>query len=73
MIDEAALTAQGITVRWEADAGPDGTAAPRVEGTLQMDRVTVPVVLPVRRDADGWVAPDLDGWNVRQTPPPGVA
>lgn len=71
VIDEAALAAEGITVRWEAGAGPDGTAAPRIEGTLQMDRVTVPVVLPVRRDADGWVAPDLDGWNVRRTPPAG--
>ncbi|MFE7509115.1 DUF952 domain-containing protein [Promicromonospora sp. NPDC057488] len=70
VIDEAALAAQGITVRWAAGAGPGGTAAPRIEGTLQMDRVTVPAVLPVIRGADGWVAPDLDGWNVRRTAPP---
>jgi uncharacterized protein (DUF952 family) len=72
VIDETALTAQGITVRWAAGAGPGGTAAPRIEGTLPMDHVTVPAVLPVRRDADGcgWAAPDLDGWNVRRTPPP---
>jgi uncharacterized protein (DUF952 family) len=69
VIDEAALADQGIAVRWEPGAGPDGTAAPRIEGTLQMDRVTVPAVLPVARDADGWVAPDLAGWNVRRTPP----
>ncbi|MCP2265067.1 DUF952 domain-containing protein [Promicromonospora thailandica] len=72
VIDEAALADQGITVRWEAGAGPDGSAAPRIEGTLQMDGVTVPAVLPVGRDAGGWVAPDLDAWHVRRTPPPGV-
>lgn len=73
VIDEAALAAQGITVRWEPGAGPDGTAAPRIEGALQMDGVTVPAVLSVGRGADGWVAPDLDGWDVRRTAPPGVA
>lgn len=69
VIDEAALADQGIEVRWEPAAGPGGTAAPRIEGALQMDRVTVPAVLPLRRGPEGWVAPELDEWNVRRTAP----
>lgn len=58
VIDEAALAAQGVPVHWEPGAGPDGAAAPRIGGPLPMDRETVLAVLPLKRDADGWAAPD---------------
>jgi len=68
VVDEDALAAQGIPVRWERAAG-GGDATPRIEGTLPMDRATVVAVLPVGRGADGWVPPDLDGLAVRRSAP----
>jgi uncharacterized protein (DUF952 family) len=70
VVDEAALAAQEIPVRWEAGAGPDGAAAPRIEGLLPMDAETVVAVLPLERRDDGWRAPGLDGLGVRESAPP---
>ncbi|WP_166848152.1 DUF952 domain-containing protein [Isoptericola sp. BMS4] len=70
VVDEAALAARGIPVRWEPGAGADGAAAPRIEGLLPMDHETVVAVLPLERGDDGWQAPDLDGLGVRDEAPP---
>ncbi|MFI2105658.1 DUF952 domain-containing protein [Isoptericola sp. NPDC019693] len=68
VVDEGALDAQGIPVRWEPDAA--GTPSPRIGGALPMDRDTVVAVLEIGRGPDGWVAPDLAGLDVRETAPP---
>ncbi|MFC7880038.1 DUF952 domain-containing protein [Isoptericola sp. NPDC057391] len=68
VVDEDALAAQGIPVRWEPDAA--GSPSPRIGGPLPMDRGTAIAVLEVERGPGGWVAPDLAGLDVRDAPPP---
>jgi len=68
VVDEDALAAQGIPVRWE----PDGTGAPspRIGGPLPMDRDTAVAVLEIERGPGGWAAPELAGLDVREAAPP---
>ncbi|SKC80787.1 DUF952 domain-containing protein [Krasilnikoviella flava] len=68
VVDEDALAAQGIPVRWEPDAA--GTPSPRIGGALPMDRDTVVAVLEVGHGPEGWAAPDLAGLDVREAAPP---
>lgn len=70
VIDEDALAAAGVDIRWEAPSTRGSErVVPRIMGVLPMNSATIVVEIPLDRRGDGWVVPELSGYSVRSTPP----
>ncbi|MFC9553979.1 DUF952 domain-containing protein [Rhodococcus sp. NPDC056960] len=67
VLDERALTDAGIGVTWHPTGS--GERVPRILGPFPMEAPIVVMTIPLERQDNHWIAPDLSSLSVRNHAP----
>ncbi|MFE4835853.1 DUF952 domain-containing protein [Arthrobacter sp. NPDC056691] len=67
VVDEDALAAAGVEVRWDAShrPGEEFAAVPRILGPIPMEEPIIVATFPLELQGDRWPALDLHGLGIR--------